>query len=74
MRNHFHNLFNSDNLKVILEKFQVIVFMNNAKNDNLELRLENRNFEMILRCSKFRENLKSVVKSYLCQKLLRKYA
>ena len=35
-----------------LEKFQVIVFTNNAKNGNLEPGLGTRNFEMILRFSK----------------------
>ena len=32
--------------------------MNNAKNDNLEPGLGTRNFEMILRFSKFRENFR----------------
>ena len=44
----------------LLEKFQAIVFTNNAKkkNDNLEPGLRTRNFEMILRFSKFRENFR----------------
>ena len=41
-----------------LEKFQVIVFMNSAKNDNLKPGLRTQNFEMILRFSKFRENFR----------------
>ena len=39
-------------------KFQVIILVNSEKNDNLEPGLGTWNFEMILRFSKFRKNLR----------------
>ena len=56
-----------------LEKFQVIVFMNSAKNDNLEPRLGTRNFEMILRFSKFRENFRLQSGSQTLKSLLLRF-
>ena len=51
-------------------KFQVIIFMDSAKNDNLEPRLRTQNFEMILRFSKFQENLRLQSESQTLKTLL----
>ena len=52
------------------EKFQVIIFMNSAKNDNLEPELGTRNFEMILKFSKFWENFRLQSESHTLKTLL----
>ena len=52
------------------EKFQAIIFMNSAKNDNLEPELGTRNFEMTVRFLKFWENFRLQSGSHTLKTLL----